>query len=201
MDDARDVSLGWTDGSVPLHTHACFYYSDEESLRRALSFIRVGLDAPRELNVIFADQSRHASLLDWLRESHGSDVDARLASGKLVMVGGAPTRAELLAGIAGALDRGLAQGHDLVRFLGFIAWGEDGWPDEDELLQFESEVNSAVLAYPAVIICTYGVPRLSGRPLVEGALTTHPVIFLNDRVLTGNPLYVDPSLRTAADGG
>ena len=183
-----------------MHTHACFYYSDEGTLRKALDFIRVGLDAPQELNVIFADESRHAGLVEWLREGYGGDVDDLLASGKLVLVGGAPTRAELLANISSTLDTGLRRGHNLVRFLGFIAWGENGWPSEDELLQFESEVNAAVLAYPAVIICTYGVPRLNGRQLVEGALGNHPVVFLNDRVLEGSPLYVGPGAQTAADG-
>jgi hypothetical protein len=58
------------------------------------------------------------------------------------------------------------------------------------------------LQYPAVIICTYGVPRLAGRQLIEGGLGTHPVIFLNDRVLTKSPLYLDPSLpQVSADAG
>lgn len=47
--------------------------------------------------------------------------------------------------------------------------------------------------YPAVVICTYGVPNLSGNQLVQGGLVTHPVVFLNNQVLSGNPLYVDPA--------
>lgn len=61
-------------------------------------------------------------------------------------------------------------------------------------------MNAAVLAYPAVIICTYGVPRLNGRQLVGGGLSTHSVIFLNNRVLTGNPFFVAPALDRAAQG-
>ena len=193
MQSNFEVSLGWSDSSVPLHTHACFYYSDEPTLRSTLAFLRVGLDAPEEFSVIFADVSRHEPLLSWLQEGYRGSVAAHLESGKLALVGGAPTREELLAGIAATLDRALAEGYRIVRFLGFIAWGRDGWPDESTLLQFESDVNSAVNAYPAVIICTYGVPTLSGSQLVHGGLITHPVVFLGNRVLTGNPLY-DSSL-------
>lgn len=170
---------------MPLHTHACFYYTDDATLRRSLSFLRAGLDAAGEFNVIFADESRHAELLDWLQDGYAGSVGDLLESGKLAMVGGAPTRDELLAGIARVLDAGLARGHRLIRFLGFIAWGAEGWPDEESLLAFEADVNGAIEAYPAVIICTYGVPRLNGRQLVEGGVGKHPVVLLDDRVLTG----------------
>ena len=188
-----EVSLGWTRGSVPLHTHACFYYSDEATLKGTLAFLRAGLDVEGELNVIFADQSRHGVLLSWLQEGYAGGVDDALASGKLVLVPGAATKEALLANIATTLDAGLSRGIRLIRFLGFIAWGAPGWPDEAELMAFESQVNLAVRAYPAVIICTYGVPTLSGTQLIQGGFTTHPVVFLNGKTLTGSPLYVDPS--------
>lgn len=191
MEEVR-VPLGWAEDSVPLHTHACFYYTDEASLKRTLAFLRAGLDAPGEFNVIFADQSRHDDLVDSLQEGYAGDVREHLRTGKLATIGGAPTREQLLSGIAGVLDTALARGYKLIRFLGFIAWGQAGWPEEDDLLEFESQVNSAVRAYPAVIICTYGVPRLNGRQLIEGGLVTHPVVFLNDRVLAGSPLYREP---------
>lgn len=191
------VSLGWTKGSVPLHTHACFYYADEASLRSTLAFLRAGLDAPGEFNVIFADESRHDSLLDWLADDYSGDVRARLDEGKLAVVPGAPTRQELLSNIASTLDGGLERGHRLIRFLGFIAWGAPGWPDEAELLEFESQVNAAVAAYPAVVICTYGVPLLSGQQLIHGGLMTHPVIFLNDRVIEDSPLFRDAAIANA----
>ena len=194
------VSLGWTDGDVPLHTHACFYYSDEETLRRSLAFVRVGLDAADEFGVIFADSSRHASLLGWLQEGYGGTLADVIADGRLALIGGAPTREELLRGIAATLDAAVARGLRLIRFLGFIAWGHEGWPDERSLLEFESQVNEAVMAYPAVIICTYGVPVLSGGQLVSGGLATHPVVFLNDRTMVNNPLYVGPGLREARSG-
>ena len=194
-----EVTLGWTQGSVPLHTHACFYYADEATLKGTMAFLRAGLDADGELSVIFADKSRHTSLLSWLQEGYDGDVDDAIARGKLALVPGAPTKEQLLANIAATLDAGLARGNRLIRFLGFIAWGAPGWPGEAELMAFEAQVNAAVRAYPAVVICTYGVPTLSGNQLIHGGLSTHPVIFLDDNALTGSPLYVDPS--PGAEGG
>lgn len=186
-----EVSLGWTRGSVPLHTHACFYYSDEATLRATLAFLREGLDASDEFNIIFADASRHAGLLAWLQEGYHGDVEQALASGRLALVPGAPTKGALLGNIATTIEAGLASGHRIVRLLGFIAWGAPGWPDEDELLEFEAEINAAVRSYPAVVICTYGVPTLSGRQLIHGGLTTHAVVVLDEHALADSPFFVD----------
>ncbi|MFN2466308.1 MAG: MEDS domain-containing protein [Candidatus Dormibacteria bacterium] len=187
-----EVSLGWDAGTVPLHTHACYYYSDEETLRGSLEFVRAGLDVPEDLGVIFADESRFEQLKGWLQEAHGGDIEGLVANGKLAMIGGAPTMEELVAKIGGRLDEGIAAGYKLIRFLGFIAWGEPGWPDDRTLLEFETTVNNVVMAYPAVIICTYGVPTLGGNRLIFGGLQTHPLVWLGSQEVRANPFYQPP---------
>jgi hypothetical protein len=54
-------------------------------------------------------------------------------------------------------------------------------------------VIAVIRNYPAVVICNCGVPNLSGNQFVQGGLVTHPVVSLNNQVLSGNPLYVDPA--------
>ncbi|MGI8609630.1 MAG: MEDS domain-containing protein [Candidatus Dormibacteria bacterium] len=186
----RSITLGWEPGTIQLHTHACYYYSDEATLRRSLEFIRDGLDEPDDLCVIFSDTSRFDELKGWLQESYEGDLRGREAEGKLAMIGGAPTMDALLRQIGSRLDEGMAAGYSVIRFLGFIAWGEPGWPDDDTLLEFESKVNEVVTSYPAVIVCTYGVPKLGGNRLLYGGLQTHPVIWLDDRTVADNPFYV-----------
>ena len=114
-----------------------------------------------------------------------------------MLVGGAATVELLVAGIKEALDGAIDRGYEAIRFLGFIAWGQEGWPDDVTLLEFESAVNNVVTSYPAVIICTYGVPRLRGQTLLYGGLETHPIIFLNDLTVQGNPFYVRPETDDA----
>jgi hypothetical protein len=84
------------------------------------------------------------------------------------------------------IDVSLSWSEDMV-------WDKDGWPDEPALLGFEAEVNAVIRNYPAVVICNCGVPNLSGNQFVQGGLVTHPVVSLNNQVLSGNPLYVDPA--------
>ena len=191
----RAISLGWDPSTVSLHTHACYYYSDELTLRRSLEFVRDGLDAPDELCVIFSDVSRFDQLKGWLQDSYGGDVNQLEARGKLAMIGGAPTMDALLSQIGGRLDEGMAAGYSVIRFLGFIAWGEPGWPNDDTLLEFESKVNEVVTSYPAVIVCTYGVPTLGGNRLLYGGLQTHPVVWFDDRGVADNPFYAPSAVE------
>ena len=184
------MSLGWNDDTVPLHTHACYYYSDEATLRSSLRFLEAGLEHPDDLLVIFSDASRFDQFKAWLTEDVAADVEALVASGKLAFIGGAPTMDALVSQIGGRLDAGMAAGFKRIRFLGFIAWGEPGWPDDRTLLEFESKVNDVVMAYPSVLICTYGVPTLGGSQLIYGGLQTHPIVWLNDRKFVDNPFYL-----------
>jgi len=182
------ISLGWTDRDIPVGTHMCFYYSDDDGLKDTLSFLRVGLDEPKTCCVLFADSSRFAGLLGWLSEGYEGNIDSLIEKNKLVVIGGAPTRPELVSSIGARLDQAMADGYTLIRFLGFIGWGKPGWPDEASLLEFERQVNDVVTAYPAAIICTYGVPHLQGTSLIYGGLQTHPVTMIGDEI-ESNPHY------------
>jgi hypothetical protein len=187
-EELRQVSLGWVDRDIPVGTHMCFYYSDDQGLKETLSFIRAGLDEPQTCCVIFADVSRLESLLGWLAEGYEGSLEPLLESNKLMVIGGAATTTELVASIGGRLDDAMADGYRLIRFLGFIGWGKPGWPDEAGLLEFERRVNQVVTSYPAAIICTYGVPHLPGSSLIYGGLQTHPVTMIGDEIRT-NPHY------------
>lgn len=186
--EGKKVSLGWTDREIPIGTHMCFYYSDDRTLQDTLSFLRVGLDEADTCCVLFADSSRFDSLLAWLSDGYEGSLDGLLDSNKLIVIGGAPTTAELLSSIGVRLDQAMAEGCRMIRFLGFIGWGKPGWPDEASLLEFERRVNDVVTAYPAAIICTYGVPHLTGASLIYGGLQTHPVTMIGDDIRT-NPHY------------
>ena len=188
-----EVSLGWNSDTLPLGSHVCFYYLNDEMLRQTVAFLRLGLDEPTDFCVLFADQARSGRLLSWLQEDYAGEIQSLIDRGKLAVIGGAPTVDELLTAIGTRLDRAIQEGYRLIRFLGFIGWGQPGWPNDRDLLEFEARVNYAVTAYPAVIICTYGVPSLPGTSLIYGGLQTHPVTMLGDVTARSNPNYVAPS--------
>jgi len=183
---------------LPIGSHVCFYYSNEEVVQRSLAFLRVGLEAPEDFCVIFADRSRFESLTGWLQEGYGGDIQAEIARGKLALIGGSPTLEGLVSNIGATLDAAIKTGgYQRIRFLGFIGWGLPDWPDEDSLLDFESTVNEVVTAYPAVIICTYGVPKLPGTSLIYGGLQTHSRAAFDGGSFETNPFYVPPDAYRA----
>jgi len=188
-----NVTLGWNEDSLPIGSHVCFYYSNDDTLRRTLAFLRVGLNDPDDFCVIFADEVRAGRLLAWLQEDYPQDLRALMESGKLAVIGGAPSVGELLANIGSRLDRAVQEGYRVIRFLGFIGWGQPGWPTDRDLLEFESKVNFAVTTYPAVIICTYGVPSLPGTSLIYGGLQSHAITILDDGPARPNPHYAAPA--------
>ncbi|HEV7676997.1 MAG TPA: MEDS domain-containing protein [Candidatus Dormibacteraeota bacterium] len=188
----QELTLGWSDDRIPIGSHVCYFYSGDDVLKRTLAFIRAGLDEPDEVGVIFADASRFDGLLAWLQEGYDGDVVERVRNRRLLLIGGAPDLPSLLSGIGGELDRAVAEGCRAIRFLGFIAWGQPGWPDDRTILEFESRVNKVVMAYPAAIVCTYGVPTLTGPQLIHGGTQTHPILMIADTVVRANPLYVPP---------
>jgi MEDS: MEthanogen/methylotroph, DcmR Sensory domain len=177
------IELGFGGESMPIGSHVCWYYSGEEQLRETLGFLRLGLQRRDNFCVLFADHSRFEVLLQWLGSDMDEDPGGFLDRGQLVLIGGAPTTPELLAKIGARLDVAVALGYQVIRFLGFIAWGAPGWPDDEALLDFESQVNGVVTSYPAVIVCTYDVPILPGPTLIYGGLRSHPVAVLDGRVV------------------
>jgi hypothetical protein len=186
------VDLGWNGETLPVGSHVCWYYSGEEQLKDTLRFLRIGLSRPGELCVLFADSGRLSLLLDWLGEGADVDVPALVDTGKVALIAGSPTREAMVKEIGDRLDGAMTQGYRLIRFLGFIGWGSPGWPGDRELLEFEAGVNEVVSAYPAVIVCTYGVPVLSGPSLIYGGLQTHPYALVGGR-LVQNPYFLEPA--------
>lgn len=184
--------LGLGERDVPVPSHICLFYRDDEELRDRMRFLTLGLDDPRQACVIFGKFDRLSVVLGYLAEDSGHDIEAAIASDRLVLIDGLSTGDATLAQIGMTLDRLVANGVTLIRFLGFIAWGDASWPPEDDLLVFEAKVNAAVAQYPAIIMCSYKMDALSGPILIRGGIETHPFTLLGDRICE-NPHFVPPA--------
>jgi hypothetical protein len=104
-------------------------------------------------------------------------------------VGGAKDPDQLLSGIGAALGALKDKGVRLIRFMGFIGWGDETWPDIQQLLAFEATVNEAAARFPAIVACTYNVTQLPGAILMMGGIATHPLTVFGS-TLCENPHYV-----------
>lgn len=183
------TTLGFADLNVDVPSHICLFYSDDAELRDRLGFLANTLDDPEQVAVLFGKQERLDEILGYIGADHTRDIAADLAANRIVLVNGAPDADVLLAGIAKALDAAVARGTKLIRFLGFIGWGDMDWPEQGDLMTFEAKVSEAVKSYPAVVICTYNAEKLPGSVLIFAGIETHPLTILGT-TLCENPHYV-----------
>jgi len=186
---ADRVPLGFADLKVDVPSHVCLFYENDDELRERLNFLATGLDDPDQVAVLFGKQERLAEILGYIATDHTRDVAADLKAGQIVLVNGAPDADALLDGIATALDAAVTRGVKLIRFLGFIGWGDMDWPPQQDLMTFEARVTEAVKSYPAVVVCTYNVEKLPGSVLIFAGIETHPITILGT-TLCVNPHYV-----------
>ncbi len=183
------TKLGFADLKIDVPSHICLFYSDDAELRDRLGFLANTLDDPEQVAVLFGRQARLEEILGYIGADHKRDIAADLAAGRIVLVNGAPDPDALLGGIAAAFDAAVARGTKLIRFLGFIGWGDMDWPAQEDLMSFEAKVSEAVKSYPAIVMCTYNTEKLPGSVLIFAGIETHPYTILGT-TLCENPHYV-----------
>ncbi len=181
--------LHFGDLAVDVPSHICLFYSNDGELRERLAFLAHTFDDPNEVAVLFGKQERLDQILGYIAADHGRDTEADVASGRIVLVNGARDPDILLGSIATALDAAVARNVKLIRFLGFIGWGDMDWPETEDLMVFESKVSEAVKSYPAVVVCTYNTEKLPGSVLIFAGIETHPYTILGT-TLCENPHFV-----------
>lgn len=167
------IPAGWSGERIPLHSYVCFYYSDEDTLRRSLAFLRVGLDRPGEVCGLFADEMEQPYLVAALQEQYPAPLEDRIREGKLVVLGPRPTPEDLVVEFGDFMEAAVEAGVQVIRFLGYPGWGKPGWPAEEGQLRFEADLHKMVNAYPLVlVVCCCGL-GLDGPPLLRGGFETH----------------------------
>jgi hypothetical protein len=176
------IPAGWSDEMLPLRSHICYHYSNKEWLRRSLAFLRIGLDSPRELCLLFADRADHAPLLELLQEGYPRRVEERMEQGKLIVLSPAPTREEMARDFATGLREGVDAGFTTIRRL---ALDRPSWPPADVIVSMEEDVDQLAATYPAVNVCSYG-PDVDSDLLLGAGLHSH--ICVNGRTKV-NPFY------------
>ena len=180
VSEGERISLGWSDETVPLHSYVAFYYSDEQAVAQSVAFLRVGLDEPGTFCAMVTDRTRHEYVIGQFQAAYQGDLGDLIRRGKLALIGESPTFEDLASSMVSRMDRALAEGYVRIRALGFVAWGQPGWPDISALKRCEAAVNRVAADYPAVIVCTYNVPKLAGV-IVETAVDG-PVVVVNEPV-------------------
>jgi hypothetical protein len=178
------IPLGIRDEFVAVSDHIAYFWETDAEFAEAVAFLEYGLHG-NDSCVVFGHEKANSKVLAIL-ESHGCDTKDLENKGRLVVLSGKPSGHDMLSEIGGAFQKAVDRGAGLVRLIGNIGWGHEGWPTELDILEFEARVTSACKNFPCVVVCMYDVRQLSGRIMVHGAYETHPLTVCGN-VLRENP--------------
>lgn len=186
--DTRTIDLGIRDEKVSSGDHIAYFWQSEKEFSEGVGFLETGLRGDDHC-VLFGYEEANEKVCRVLI-GRGHDVDALIAEGRLTLLVGDADGDLMLANIGTTFTGALSRGAKLIRLLGNIGWGRANWPQEKDILAFESKVTGAAKAFPSVIVCMYDVDALPGSVVVHGAYETHPLTFCRN-VLRENPYYVE----------
>jgi signal transduction histidine kinase len=166
---------------VPIHSHISYLWTTPKEFAETVGFLEAGLRG-RDHCLLVGSKNTSGQILSLLVE-RGFDVEALQGAGRLAHFRGARSADAMLATFDAELNRAVAAGAPLIRFLGVPAWGESDWPDDESLLRVESSVNALARRYPTVIVCGYDVRLLPGTTLDRAAVGTHPLVLTTGRLI------------------
>lgn len=177
--------------------HASFVYTDPMQVQVAMAFLAEGLRR-QEACVILAYARFNERAGAQLRDLHGIDVRRAMSTGQLVFMNGQDTGKNIRAELQKHLAE-VGKQFKASRLLACFGWGEEGWPDEPELIQLDTQLNAVCEEFPVAALCLYDARQINGALLLEGALECHPLVFVRG-VPHKNPFFVQPA-RLAREMG
>ncbi|MEO8724520.1 MAG: MEDS domain-containing protein [Acidobacteriaceae bacterium] len=181
------LGMGLQEDYLNLSDHVAYFWESDREFKKAVGFLEVGLRA-NDHCVIFGYQDANDRVLQVLREL-GFEPRQLMESGRLSVLMASATCDETLADIGATFQKAIADGAPLIRLLGNIGWNRPKWPEEEDLLAFESRVTDAARQFPCVVICMYDIRALAGQVVIRGGLECHPVT-IRGNVTRINPHYV-----------
>lgn len=184
---AGTLDLGLRDEKVKLGDHIAYFWENDRQFEEAVGFLLVGI-RKGDHAVVFGHDEANKKVVDLLRK-RGLDTDHLQSSERLTVITGGPSGDRMLGNIGETFQGAVERGSGCIRLLGNIGWSKPGWPDDLDILAFESKVTGAAKQFPCLVMCMYDVASLSGSIMVHGAYETHPLTFCGN-VLRENPFYV-----------
>ncbi len=162
--------------AVPWGSHLCqLYETDRGRVQMAVPFLVDGLKNG-DACFLIASTSARRQLLESLKSAMdglGDHIDA----GRLRLMPGAKTGAEMLTALDDSFGHALQQGFGRLRLVGDMTWFLDQGLSGDELVNFETRYDRQIgHSYPIVSLCLYDARRFSGVELLH-ALKSHADTF------------------------
>ena len=194
---AHQIPLGITLDSVALGSHLIYFLETDEEFERGVRFLYPGLGRGEHC-IVFGHDEAIEKVKNVLR-ARGFDPDDLVQQLQLTVLRRQSSADGTLSDIADIVRAAVGAGATAVRFLGNLGMGQVALPaGEDDVVDLECRVSSAIQGLPCVIVCMYDVRTLSGRLILNGGLKTHRLAVGREGVRE-NPYYQPgPDLKTGA---
>jgi len=157
---AGSIQLGIRDELVDVSDHIGYFWETEQEFAEAVAFLEYGLHG-NDSCVVFGHAKANAKVLGIL-DSHGFDTKNLAEQGRLIVLSGKPSGGDMLSEIGGVFQKAIDAGAELVRLLGNIGWGHEGWPTELDILEFEARVTAAWSTSLEVEVQVFSEETLTG---------------------------------------
>jgi hypothetical protein len=187
---------GPRDERIPLGTHVCLIYDNEDSRRQSVrKYVEAGLQQGEK--VAYFTDTTPSEVRGWLSEA-GIDVSG-YEKAKRFSVSPAETMycpdgrfvpQDMLDRYPAFYRSGFEDGCTGSRVTGETTWTLKGIPGSDRFIEYEALLNDALVAYPVTALCQYDARRFSGTAIFD-VLSVHPLMIVGDQ-LVRNPYFVDP---------
>jgi AcrR family transcriptional regulator len=167
------------------YRHVCaLFEGPEDSAKTLWPFILAGLDRGDRVIHLVEDSETYRRRL---AERH--DVTAAIESGQLdirrwdktYLPDGRFSGSRMLTFVRDSLREGAALGYTTSRLIGDMEWARDAVPGVEELVAYESELDSFLGQPPDAIVCAYDVRRHSASR-IAAILSAHRAAFINGRL-------------------
>jgi hypothetical protein len=177
--------------------HVCaFFNSDDEEYRVLLPFIRDGFECgDKAVHVVSPDQCG-----DHLQRLAGAGIDTTAAqqrgqfelrtSIETYLRDGRFDQDRMLEAFEQLASDNAKGRFPVSRIVCHMEWAAEGRSYVDDVVEFESRVNTVWRRHHDVVICVYDLARFGGDTVVD-IMRTHPMIIIGG-ILQQNPFFVPP---------
>ncbi|MES9874923.1 MAG: MEDS domain-containing protein [Candidatus Sedimenticola sp. 6PFRAG7] len=195
--DHSMVSLGFTDEKVPVGSHICQIYSDdEESLDSLLKYLLSGLQSG-ERAVCFSEKIKEEALKDFFSD-HNISYDERKGNRAISLAGTRdiyfqdnsfdPDR--MVNTLSDYYQESLSLGFPAARVIGEMISEVQDVPGGDRLLEYESKISMLLRECPVTAVCQYDAREFDGETIMD-VLKVHPQMIVKGTVVN-NPFFIPP---------
>lgn len=195
MTQTTKINLGVAEVEIPLGTHICQIYNDDDERNDALlHFLLSGLKL-KEKNACFSEKLDQKELEGFLSENGLDFADSR-ARGALITAGTSEVYFQdgkfdpdhMLTMLKNFHCAAHKQGYSAARVIGEMTPQIHKVPGGSRLFEYEARVNDLLKEHPVTAFCQYDAHAFDGATLMD-VMKVHPMMLVRGNVIH-NPFYI-----------